>query len=128
VPSLPGRHDITVLVVDDDPSICRALKFQLETLGFKVLVFNSAESLLASEVPPDRTCLLADVYLPGMNGAELCSQLHAGGVEMPTILMSAHDDGRTRQFMSKAKPIASLFKPFDDTALLRALTKAVPRS
>jgi FixJ family two-component response regulator len=111
-------------VVDDDAAICRALKRLLETLGYIVMVFHSAESLLATEIPSEGACLLVDIYMPGMSGVELCGQLDARGAKLPRILMSAHDDERTRQAIRKAKPVASLFKPFDERALLHALRKA----
>ena len=110
------KSTATVIVVDDDVSICRALGSLLEILGFHALVFQSAEELLSSKLPVDNACLLSDVYLPGMNGIELCQNLAASGRHLPTILMSGRDDQQTRQIMCEAKPIASLFKPFDEKA------------
>jgi two-component system response regulator FixJ len=121
---LPGDYIDTVIVVDDDPSICRALNNQLTILGFKVMVFHSAESLLAAHVATANTCLLADVYLPGMTGAGLCRKLATSGTPIPTILISGRDDQSTKKLMRAAGPVASLFKPFDQKALLSALRKA----
>ncbi len=73
------------------------------------------------------TCLLSDVYLPGMNGVELWRHLAEAGSRLPTILMTGRDDEHTRRLMREAKPIASLFKPFDEAALLRAIRKAMRR-
>jgi FixJ family two-component response regulator len=95
-----------VIVVDDDASIRRALGRQLQILGFDVLVFQSAEKLLVSDLPIDNACLLSDVYLPGIGGIELCQNLVASGRHLPTILMSGRDDEATRQIMRQAKPIA----------------------
>jgi len=127
VPLLPrSRHD-TVVVLDDDLSVCRARKMQPESLGFEVLVIHSAECLLASRVPTQGGCLLADVYLHGMNGIELSRKLKAEGWGLPTILMSGRDDPQTLRIMREAKPIARLFKPFDEVALLRAIHRAFRR-
>ena len=68
--------------------------------------------------------MLSDVYLPGMSGIELCQHLAAAGSQLPTILMTGRDDEHTRRLMREAKPIACLFKPFDEAALLRAIRKA----
>jgi FixJ family two-component response regulator len=121
------RSTITVIVIDDDASIRRALRTQLQILGFTVLAFQSAEDLLASEFPTDNACLLLDVYMPGTNGIELCRSLDASGRHLPTILMSGQDDRQTRQIMREAKSIARLFKPFDEKTLLRAIRKALPK-
>jgi FixJ family two-component response regulator len=122
---LPKKIAGTVIVVDDDLSIRRALQRLLEAWDFNVLLFSSAEELLASVLPIERVCLLLDVYLPGLNGIELCRILEASGRELPTILMSGRDDQQTRQIMRQTTPIARLFKPFDETTLLRALRKGL---
>jgi FixJ family two-component response regulator len=116
----------TVVVVDDDASIRRALRRQLLILGFNVLDFQSAEEFLTSELPSGDACLLLDVYMPGMTGIELCRSLAASGRHLPTILISARDDSQTLKMMRDANPIASLLKPFDEKHLLLAIRKALP--
>jgi FixJ family two-component response regulator len=117
-----------VIVVDDDASMRRALRTQLQALGFNVLVCQSAEELLASEFPADDACLLLDVWMPGMNGFELCQNLAAAGRHLPTILMSGLDDERTAQIMREAGPIARLFKPFEEKQLILAIRKSLSKS
>ena len=116
-----------MIVVDDDASIRRALRTQLQIAGFNVLVFQSAEELLVSEFPAADACLLLDVRMPGMSGIELCRNLAASGRHLPTILMSGLDDEQSRQKMREAKPVASLFKPFDESSLIRAIRRALPK-
>jgi two-component system response regulator FixJ len=122
---LRNKAAATVIVVDDDISIRRALRRQLQALGFIVLDFQSAEELLSSDLQIGNACLLLDVYMPGMNGIELCQNLAASNWHLPTILMSGRDDERTRQMMREANPIASLVKPFDQESLLRAIRMAL---
>jgi FixJ family two-component response regulator len=122
-----GRRKPTVIVLDDDTSVCRGLKMHLEILGYKVLVFHRANRLLTSAIPTGAdVCLLADVFLPGMSAIELRRRLSEAGKHLPTILMSGRNDEETRRMMREAKPVASLFKPFDQAALLRAIGKAIP--
>ena len=118
------RHKQTVMIVDDDLSVCRALALQLEILGFNVMAFQSAENLLAGDRPRRNVCILADVYLPGMSGAELCTHLAASRSAPPIILMSGRSDERTLRLMREARPIAGILKPFDQMSLLRAIWKA----
>jgi FixJ family two-component response regulator len=120
-----NKAGATVIVVDDDDSLRRALRRQLQVLGFIVLDFQSAEELLSGDLPAGNACLLLDVYLPGMNGIELCQSLAASKWHLPTILMSGSDDERTRQRMCEANPIASLVKPFNQESLLRAIRMAL---
>ena len=123
---LPKKSTATVIVVDDDASIRRALRRQLQILGFDVLDFGSAEEFLTSEIPTGEACLLLDVYMPAMTGIELCKKMTESGRLLPTILISGRDDAQTRKLMREAKPIASLLKPFDEKILLRAIRKALP--
>lgn len=94
-------------------------------MGFNVLVFQTAEELLVCEFAAGDTCLLLDIYIRGISGFGLCRTLAAAERLLPTILMSGRDDQQTRQIMWEAKPIVSLFKPFDEKALLGAIRKAL---
>lgn len=127
-----GCHNLlptkpTVLVVDDDRSVRRALQLQLRIAGFKVRVFDSAEALLSGNSPTDNTCLLLDIYMPGMGGIELLTTLATAGRRIAAVLMSGRDDERTRKLARQAKGNHCLFKPFDQSALLRAIRKAMGR-
>jgi two-component system, chemotaxis family, CheB/CheR fusion protein len=121
-----NKSTATVIVVDDDASIRRALRRQLQILGFNVLDFQSAQEFLMSDIPTGDACLLLDVFMPGMTGIELCRNLKASGRCLPTILISGRDDLQTRKMMRDAHPVASLLKPFDEKNLLRAIRKALP--
>lgn len=112
-------------MVDDDTSIRRALRRQLQILGFNVLDFQSAEEFLTSECPNGDVCLLLDVYMPGMTGIDLCRSMAESGRRLPTILISGRDDQQTRKMMRGAHPVASLLKPFDEKILIRAIRKAL---
>jgi FixJ family two-component response regulator len=122
------RSTATLIVVDDDTSIRRALETQLKIFGFNVLVFPSALEMLSSDLPTINACLLLDVHMPGMSGIELTRRLAASQPHLPTILMSGSDDRWTRHIMREANPIANLFKPFDEETLLRAIRKALRKS
>jgi FixJ family two-component response regulator len=116
----------TVIVVDGDLSMRRALRTQLQAAGFNVLVFESAESLLESEFPIENACLLLDIYLMSrISSVELCRSLAASGRQLPTVLMCARDDELTVHLMNETKAVARLFKPFDERALLGAIRKAL---
>jgi FixJ family two-component response regulator len=114
-----------VIIVDDDASVRRALRMQLSVAGFNVRAFASAEEFLAGKFPSTNACLLLDIYIPGMTGIALWEHLAAAGRQMPTVLMSGRDDEETRKLAHKAKGAPCLFKPFGQSALLRAIHKAM---
>ena len=98
---------------------------QLGIAGFKVRVFDSAKSLLAANFSSKNTCLLLDIYMPGMNGLELCEILASDGRQIPTILMSGRDDEETNQRARKTTGISCLRKPFTESTLLRAIRRVL---
>ena len=115
----------TVLVVEDDPSLLRALRRLLQAVDLDVLVFDSAESFIAAEIPGEKVCLLLDIYLPGMSGTELCKTMAAAGRSVPTILMSARDDEFTQRNARETGALDTLYKPFDEDVLLDAVARAL---
>lgn len=112
-------------MVDDDASVRRALRRLLKVLGFNVLVFAGAKELLAGEFPTENACMLLDIYIPEMGTTAVSESLARSGRQLPTILMSGHDDERTRRIMRETESIARLFKPFDEKILLRAIQTAL---
>jgi FixJ family two-component response regulator len=115
---------LTVLVVDDDESVRRAMRRLLVSNGYRVRTFESAEELLLSKLVCDKACLLLDIRLPGISGLELCSKIAASGVKCPVIFMTAHDDSPWLEKAEEAGAVAFLRKPFGEQSLLNALVLA----
>ena len=109
-----------VSIVDDDFAVRRALSRLVRLAGYAVESFASAREFLAS-APRERTaCLILDIQLDsgGMSGFDLQERLVADGVTIPTIFITAHGDGRTRERVKQSGVAGSLSKPFGDEALL----------
>jgi FixJ family two-component response regulator len=116
-----------VCVVDDDPSLLRALQRLLAVGGFTVETFPSAELFLASVRRATAGCLVLDVHLGGLSGFELHERLVAEGTPIPTVFITAHDDAATRERAARAGAVAYLRKPFDDDSLISAVHLALGR-
>jgi FixJ family two-component response regulator len=114
----------TVVVVDDDSHVLRAVERLIRSAGFDALTFESAELLVAAEVPKTITCLLLDVHMPGMNGVELFERLAADGRSAPVIMMTGRSDAQTQHLLQRVNASAVLFKPFDEDLLLDAVSGA----
>jgi len=74
----------TVFIVDDDPSVRKALKRLIESVGLEVETFASAQEFLDHEQPDKPSCLVLDVRMPGMSGLELQEQLTASALRYPS--------------------------------------------
>ena len=118
----------TVLIVDDDTSILRAITRRLRADGFEVLTFDSPTLLLAANIPKSNACLVLDVNLPEMDGATLYEALVAAGCRLPVIMITGRNDSRTRRLIERVKAVGVLFKPFDDTAFLEVISRALSLS
>jgi FixJ family two-component response regulator len=121
---VPIRQRI-VAVVDDDPSMLRAIERLLSARGFGVEASPSAEAFLASGASVHADCLLLDIHLGQMSGLELHRQLAIDGCTIPTIFITAIDDRSTRQEALKAGCVDFLQKPFTSQLLFAAIQKAI---
>jgi FixJ family two-component response regulator len=114
-------------IVDDDPSIRRALQRVVEAGGYTAKTFASAHEFLDALPRYRVACLVLDIYLGGMSGFDLLGQLAAGGMRFPVILITAHDDAATRDGIARSRAAGHLLKPFDGPALLEAIRGAIAR-
>jgi RNA polymerase sigma factor (sigma-70 family) len=116
-----------VYVVDDDPSIGRAIKRLLESVGLHIEVFGSAAEFRSSSHPDIVSCLILDIRLPGVSGLEFQHQLSEANISIPIIFISAHGDVPMTVRAMKAGAIEFLTKPFRDQDLLDAVQVALER-
>jgi FixJ family two-component response regulator len=114
-----------VTVVDDDPSVRRALKRLIMADRFAVETFASGREFLESDTLGRSACVILDVHLGDMNGFEVQERLAAGGARIPLIFITAFDEQATRDRAQRAGAVALLRKPFDDTELLGAIREAL---
>jgi FixJ family two-component response regulator len=113
-----------IAVVDDDPSVLRALRRLLRTRAFHPKTFVSAREFLAALAGGVPECLIADLQMPEMSGLELHQHLTKSGFEIPTIIITAHDDCDLRRRCEAAGTSAYLLKPLHDIVFFAAIEKA----
>src|SRR3954468_14695476 len=88
---------ITVAVVDDDASLCKALTRLLGAAGIRSTAYTSAEAFLNESSLPEPDCLLLDLQLSGMSGFELQRHLSSLGRTVPIIFITAYDGPEARE-------------------------------
>jgi FixJ family two-component response regulator len=117
----------TVFVVDDDPSILRALTRLLRAGGHAVSTFRSPREFLAQHDPAVPGCVVLDLAMPGLNGLELQTALAASGCQRPIIFVSGHGDIPSSVRAMKAGAVDFLTKPVSEEILLAAIRRAIER-
>jgi RNA polymerase sigma factor (sigma-70 family) len=114
-------------VVDDDPSVRRAIRRLLESVGFQVELFGSTPEFLRAERPDVSSCLVLDIRLPGKSGLDLQRELAEANIQIPIIFITAHGDIPMTVRAMKAGAVEFLTKPFRDQDLLDAAHVALER-
>jgi FixJ family two-component response regulator len=114
-----------IAIVDDDPSVLKALARLLRTRAVDARTYASAQDFIAS-LPDGATdelpeCLIVDLQMPEMNGLELQRYLNRAGIRIPTIVITAHREADMRELCEAAGAETYLLKPLQDTSLLSAI-------
>jgi CheY-like chemotaxis protein len=118
-------HGERVLIVEDEDGARQALAELVEMLGYQVTAMGSGEDagLLPTELAP--ALLLTDLMLPGIDGAALAAGLRARWPHLKIVLMSGYTEDEAVRRGVREGEVHFLQKPFDVTALARALGEAM---
>jgi len=118
----------TIFVLDDDPSVRRAVARLLKAAGYDVQTFASAREFLDADHRLDRpACLVLDIQMPGVSGIDLQRELQALNAALPIVFITGHGDIPMSVKAMRAGAVDFLPKPFQDAVLLRALQQALAR-
>jgi FixJ family two-component response regulator len=123
--TMPESSAQTVFVVDDDPSVVKALARLLRQTGWNVETYESAESFLARPDPRRPGCLVLDVALPGLDGLELQRRQSESGQALPIVFLTGRGDIPMSVRAVKAGAVDFLTKPVQSEALFRAVRAAL---
>jgi len=118
-----------IYIVDDDSSVRASLSLLIESAGYKVICFNSADEFLKFDIEPStHGCLILDVKMPGLSGLDLQKKINAIGYEIPIIFITGHGDIPMSVQAMKDGADDFLSKPFDDDELLDSINEALLRN
>lgn len=110
-----------VYIVDDDEPMRDSLQWLLESQGFAVTAFASAEDFLAACRDDMAGCIVLDVRMPGMSGLELYEKLNARRCTLPVIFITGHGDVPMAVSALKKGAVDFIEKPFGDKDMLRLI-------
>ncbi|MFT7595941.1 MAG: two-component system response regulator FixJ [Paracoccaceae bacterium] len=118
----------TVFIVDDDNAVLDSLGVLLESLGFRVELFESGASFLAALDENANGCLILDVRMPGLSGLEIQERLTDRNATLPVIIMTGHGDLPMAVKAMKAGAVDFVEKPFDADGIAASVNMAMARS
>jgi FixJ family two-component response regulator len=119
---------LRVFVIDDDPSVLKALQRVLRSSGYSVEAFTSATTFLAREPYDGLACLLLDLRMPGLNGFDVQETLASRGISHPIIFFSGAGDVPSTARAMREGAVDFLVKPLDAPELLEAIARAGARA
>lgn len=114
-----------VFVFDTDPSARRGLVRLLLAAGYDVRAFVDADEFVAAVGSEDTNCVVLDAGMPEVPVDELLAMFEKCRVYVPVIIVTTHDDRKTRRKAEKMNAAAFFRKPVDGTALLDAIDWAL---
>jgi FixJ family two-component response regulator len=117
----------TVYIVDDDPSVLKALARLVGAAGFRVRTFDRAAAFLESRLVKGPKCLVLDLKMPGLGGLDLQRELTARGLVLSVIFLSGHGNVPSSVDAMKAGAMDFLTKPVRSEALLNAIRAALDK-
>jgi len=102
---------LSILIVDDEPGIRDTLRGVMEDEGFAVEAVATGEECLNALEKRAYSCVLLDVWLPGIDGLETLRRLRAGGSDAAVVIISGHGTVETAVKATKLGAFDFIEKP-----------------
>ncbi|KAI5912559.1 response regulator transcription factor [Thauera sp. 2A1] len=122
---LPAAPDQLIYVVDDDDALRDSLVWMLESSGYTVQAFDSAESFLDVYADGMTGCIVLDVRMPGMSGLEMFDELCRRHCTLPVIFITGHGDVPMAVSALKKGAVDFIEKPFSERDMLRLIEQCL---
>lgn len=121
-----------ILIVDDDPHICLAIRAWLKRYGFRVTIADGGSSGLSALDNSTFDLMIVDIFMPHMRGFESIRIFHERAPTVPLVAMSgyafANLDSPAPDFLRMALELGAtrcLRKPFTPVALLTVINECL---
>jgi DNA-binding response OmpR family regulator/glycine cleavage system H lipoate-binding protein len=118
-------NDTTLLVVDDEESICRGCQRILTPEGFRVETTNDAGKGLSLAANNDYAAILLDIRMPQMDGIEFLERLRKTKQNLPVIIITGYPSVASAASAMQLGAVDYVTKPFTPRAIARAVRRVV---
>ena len=114
----------SIYIVEDDDAVLKSLCALLSSHGHETIPCASAEQFLQIYEPDRKACMILDIRLPGMSGIQLQNHLMENGIQIPTVVITAHGDVPVAVKAMRAGAIDFIEKPASEAQILEAVRMA----
>jgi len=121
-------EQIGVCLIDDDPSVVKAVSRLISSAGWKVESFTDPLEFLEHAETCQPRVVILDIAMPGMNGLEVQKRLQTISPNSRVIVLTSVDDPRVRERAMKNGAAAFFSKPVDDEEFLASIKSVSSRN
>ena len=122
---MPDPATSLICLLDDDPSVLKALGRLLSSAGLRAEPFSDPDQFLQYAKIHRSPVAVIDIWMPMMNGLEVQSRLHEISPSTRVIIVTGKADPLVRSTAMNAGALAFLTKPFDDEELVTSVRLAL---
>jgi len=119
------QNSIIIFIIDDDKSVRRSLSLFLQSVGYQVETYESAEQFLEREKFEGVGCIILDVNMSGKSGLELQEELIKKGSDLPVIFITGKGNIQMSVNAVKKGAVNFLEKPFKEEDILNSVSESV---
>jgi len=119
------QNSIIIFIIDDDKSVRRSLSLFLQSVGYQVETYESAEEFLEREKFEGVGCIILDVNMSGKSGLELQEELIKKGSDLPVIFITGKGNIQMGVNAVKKGAVNFLEKPFKEEDILNSVSESV---
>lgn len=117
----------SILVVDDDLNLCKALKEELSEVGYEANYVNNGLAVFGFLQVHQVDLILLDLKMPGMDGFDVLKELKTKNIESKVIVLTAYADVKSAIDSAKLGANDFISKPYDFDELLITIRKVLQR-
>jgi FixJ family two-component response regulator len=114
-----------ISIIEDDESMRSSLAGLVRSVGWKALVYATAEEFIESGRHLETDCVVTDIQMPGLSGFELKDWLAEHSFLAPVIMITARSEKHLRSQALAAGAFCFLEKPFAPCTLLSCIESAL---
>ena len=115
----------TIYIVDDDAAVRAGVSLLVKVCGWRAKPYASAEEFLQNYSRGDSGCVMLDMQLPGMSGADLAEIMTTLDIDLPLIIVTAYKNHPLTDRALASGAMAVIEKPFGDEILVNTIERAL---
>ena len=115
------KDKLSILIVDDEPSVGDALRLVLESNGYEVVLVTKGQDGINQARSRNFGFSVVDLFLTDISGFQVIADIHDLQPQVPILLITAHGSPQVFAEAKRLGAIGALSKPFPPAEILRVI-------